>query len=270
MVRPILPLLLLAACGEAPAWPEPTVPWRMVLTREVDGNLTASAVLEPDDPDAGDLAILGLRANGASPWTATAPTSGGCGPRGPCDARRATLDVPVPNGVLAVAGVATPFPLRPPTMVQAELVGSALLRVTELAWRALDLPPGVFPAEGEPDPTRTELRSVIKVPRDLAPPVYVASAEAGCLAVVALLDHKARDVLAWDHLRLPGPTCAPFALVPPTDLDGDGTVDVVAYSGNGTPGTGAWRGVWSLHTKAPDYRLERRWSRSIPGECFGP
>lgn len=116
-------------------------------------------------------------------------------------------------------------------------------------------------ASGAPDAAKsggTYVRSVVKVRRDKAPPVFVVSAtgdEVGagrfggpadvragenCKGAVGLLDHKGEKLLAAVKLEGATAVCAVPVLVPPVDIDEDGKLDVLVYGQNGTRGFRAW------------------------------
>jgi len=153
-------------------------------------------------------------------------------------------------------------------MNHAEVVAAAQLRMQELAWRVLDLPEGQWPGPGDPDPRKTSLRTLVKVRRASAPPIYLATGDTECMGLVALFNDDGKKVQDWLHVDLPGPKCAPLASVPPTDLDGDGEVEAVVYAGNGDPGIGVFRAVIRIHLDGATSTLVRVWKRSLFGECF--
>lgn len=124
----------------------------------------------------------------------------------------------------------------------------------------------------EIDPVRSagvSVRSVVKVRRELAPPVYLATATAGahgipgpsgrspvsspadCVAAIAVLDHEAEKTLST--LPLPGAaeTCAVPTLTAPVDLDGDGALDILAYGQSESKGFRAWFAIAADGTLKP-------------------
>jgi hypothetical protein len=102
------------------------------------------------------------------------------------------------------------------------------------------------------------VRSLIKVRRDHAPPLYIASATGddvgagkiggppdvrsgnNCRGILALLDAKGENLL--DSVMLSDATdlCAVPVLAPPIDLDGDNRLDVLVYGQNENKGFRAW------------------------------
>lgn len=114
---------------------------------------------------------------------------------------------------------------------------------------------------GEIDPVRgagVSVRSLVKVRRKLAPPVYIGTATAGahgipgaegrspvtspadCVSAIASLDHEAEAVIFT--LPIPGAatSCAVPTLTAPVDLDGDGRLDVLAHGQSEGKGFRAW------------------------------
>ena len=106
------------------------------------------------------------------------------------------------------------------------------------------------------------VRSVLKVRRDKAPPVYVVSATgdevgagrmggpadvrsgASCQAVIGTMDDRGDTLLSGHLLADATRLCAVPSLVYPVDMDGDGLGDVLAYGQNGNAGFRAW---FTLH-----------------------
>ena len=116
----------------------------------------------------------------------------------------------------------------------------------------------------EIDPVRgagVSVRSLVKMRRKLAPPVYLASATLGafgipgpngvsrvespedCKAAIAVLDADAGKTLASVLLPAAEATCAVPVLAPPVDLDGEGTPDVLVHGQSGKQGFRAWFSV---------------------------
>ncbi len=127
-------------------------------------------------------------------------------------------------------------------------------------------------ATGEIDPVRSagvSVRSVVKVRRELAPPVYLAVATAGahgipgpggrsavkapedCEASIAVLDHDAEKTLSTMPLPGAAATCAVPTLTAPVDLDGDGVLDVLAHGQTEHRGFRAWFAVQKDGTLLP-------------------
>jgi hypothetical protein len=114
---------------------------------------------------------------------------------------------------------------------------------------------------GTTDPARSAgawVRSVVKVRRHLAPPVYVVSAtrdDAGvgtqrgvsevragtaCEAAVAVVDARAAGVLSSVRLEHAERTCAVPVVLAPVDLEGDGGTDVLVHGQEGHAGFRDW------------------------------
>jgi hypothetical protein len=254
-----LPLLALAAClctgcHRSDGWPRATrAPWRVAIAKEG----AATWVLfdrRGDVPTTVDVA--GYR--GATRSTlAEAPLAWN-----PCPGARdfarlrayAALTPPEHPGIAIVGLTSTPVIAKPP-LTPANLTTQARARLSDLAMADLrDKRGAPVPEDQAPQAT---LRTLVKVRRTGSPPLYLASGEAGCRGFVALLDTEATLTLAHDVVDVPGPTCAPMAALPPTDLDGDGRLEVVARAGNGEPGTGVLRAIWRADTGKPS--LERVW-----------
>lgn len=102
------------------------------------------------------------------------------------------------------------------------------------------------------------VRSMVKVRRHAAPPVYVVTAtgdEVGagrfdgpadvrrgenCRAALGLLDDKGEKLLASVSLAAATRTCAVPQVVPPIDRDGDGVLDVLIHGQNENKGFRTW------------------------------
>lgn len=144
-----------------------------------------------------------------------------------------------------------PAPPKPP-VVTAVAVERAGFRIRELLQA---------PSTTATDPARSAgvyVRSVIKVRRDGAPPVYVVTAtgdEVGagrmggppdvrrgfnCEAAVGTMDHRGEQLLSGHRLAGATGVCAVPVLVYPVDIDGDGDLDVLAHGQNGAAGFRAW------------------------------
>lgn len=119
-------------------------------------------------------------------------------------------------------------------------------------------------ATQEIDPARgagVSMRSVVKMRREHAPPVYLAVATLGahgipgpdgrsavqapsdCKAAIAVLDAEAETTLS--SMLLPGAeaTCAVPVMAAPVDMDGNGTRDVLVHGQAETKGFRAWFAV---------------------------
>lgn len=111
------------------------------------------------------------------------------------------------------------------------------------------------------DPVRSAgvaLRSVVKMRRELAPPVYLAVATLGkhgipgpngtspvenpsdCKAALAVLDHDVATTLSSMPLPEAEVTCAVPVLIGPVDYDGDGAQDILVAAQSGKKGFRAW------------------------------
>lgn len=119
---------------------------------------------------------------------------------------------------------------------------------------------GSHPGE-EIDPARSAgvaLRSMVKMRRKLAPPVYLVVATLGkhgipgpngvspvtqpedCKAAFAVLDAEVGKTLSSVPLPDAEATCAVPVVTGPVDLDGDGTEDVLVAGQSGNKGFRAW------------------------------
>lgn len=143
--------------------------------------------------------------------------------QGPCGV---SLEGAPERAVLAVPAGKTP---TAPPEAPANLAGV----VERAAWRLDEaLPPRdrFTPAVDTPDPALqrgVRVASVVKTRRQGAPPVLLASGTRDCTTAVALLDHDAGKLLAWDRLDQ---ACEPLSLLPVADYDGDGARELAAYN----------------------------------------
>ncbi len=124
----------------------------------------------------------------------------------------------------------------------------------------------------EIDPVRgsgVSLRSVVKMRRDLAPPVYLAVATRGahgipgdegpspvespddCVSALAVIDAEASKLLSSALLPGAEATCAVPVLAGPLDLNGDGVMDVLVHGQSGAKGFRAWFQVAANGTLTP-------------------
>ncbi len=124
----------------------------------------------------------------------------------------------------------------------------------------------------EIDPVRgagVSLRSVVKMRRTLAPPVYLAVATRGahgipgdagpspvdapedCKAALAVLDAEASKVLSSAPLPGAESTCAVPVLAAPLDVDGDGQMDVLVHGQAVSKGFRAWFRIAADGTLTP-------------------
>ncbi|GDX80987.1 hypothetical protein LBMAG42_27980 [Deltaproteobacteria bacterium] len=124
----------------------------------------------------------------------------------------------------------------------------------------------------EIDPVRgagVSLRSVVKMRRNLAPPVYLAVATRGahgipgeggrsavespedCIAALAVLDAEASKILSSAPLPGAESTCAVPVLATPLDIDGDGQMDVLVHGQAEAKGFRAWFGIAADGTLTP-------------------
>lgn len=115
------------------------------------------------------------------------------------------------------------------------------------------------------DPARSAgvtLRSVMKVRRHLAPPVYVAVATRGqhgvlktdgtraavlkaddCVGAIAVLNAELAKVVDHKIIGEAETTCAVPVLAGPVDLDNDGRLDVLAHGQSENRGFRRWYGI---------------------------
>ncbi len=261
-MRTLIPLLLAAClttgCRRSDGWShDPSAPWRVAMARE---GAATWVLFDRRDEIPAWVDLAGYRATSRS-TLAEAPLAWN-----PCPGARdfarvrayAALTPPEHPGIAMVGLAATPLIARPP-LTPSELTTQARARLTELT--LADLRDTRRQPVAEAEAPATTLRTLVKVRRAGSTPLYLAAGEAGCRGFVALLDTEAHVTLAHDVVDVPGPTCAPMAALPPTDLDGDGRLEVVARSGNGEPGTGLLRAVWRADTTPP--RLERVWKAAL-------
>ncbi|MSQ03188.1 MAG: hypothetical protein EXR71_15075 [Myxococcales bacterium] len=117
----------------------------------------------------------------------------------------------------------------------------------------------------EIDPARgagVSMRSVVKMRRRLAPPVYIAVATVGahgipaagggrapvgdpgdCKAAVAVLDAEAEGTMSTFPLPGAEASCAVPVLTAPVDRDGDGVLDILVHGQTEHAGFRAWFAV---------------------------
>ena len=131
--------------------------------------------------------------------------------------------------------------------------------VERAGWRLQDVLGTI--ATAAPDAARAGgvyVRSVVKVRRDHAPPVYVVAATVdtvgagrfdgpedvrsgdNCRAAVAVMDIKGDTLLHSAILEAATRTCAVPAVLPPVDLDGDGDTDLLVHGQHGHAGFRSW------------------------------
>lgn len=102
------------------------------------------------------------------------------------------------------------------------------------------------------------VRSVVKLRRQFAPPIYLVAAtvdtagagrrggppevRAGedCQAAVGVMDDKGETLLSAHRLESAARVCAVPMLLHPVDLDGDEKLDLLAYGQNGAAGFRTW------------------------------
>ena len=119
-------------------------------------------------------------------------------------------------------------PTDPPqaATVQASQVETA-------AWRLHEVLPSTDSTaspESVTQPARqkgVEVGSVSKVRRHGAPPIFLVSGVRDCTAGVLVLDKELGTTL--DHYSFEG-ICDPVAVMPPSDLDGDGLRELVVFN----------------------------------------
>ena len=145
------------------------------------------------------------------------------GETGPCGgqllANRHRAVLVMPEGVHA-----SPPPSAPKN--QASLVEIASWRLGEV------LPEATLNEKSAdiPQPARQRglaVGSVSKVRRHGAPPVYLVSGTRQCEAAVAVVNHNLETVL--DQASWTG-ACDPVAVMPPSDLDGDGAREFAVFN----------------------------------------
>ncbi|MDP2312273.1 MAG: hypothetical protein Q8P41_05155 [Pseudomonadota bacterium] len=162
------------------------------------------------------------------------------------------------DGPLWIVDRELPAPTKavPVTAVMVERAGFRM--------RALLVPPDATPAApgvAAPDAAKAGgvyVRSVVKVRREKAPPIYVVTATgddvgagafdgpadvragANCTAALGLLDDQGEALLASMPLAAATRTCAVPMVVSPIDRDGDGVLDVLVHGQNGTKGFRSW------------------------------
>lgn len=153
--------------------------------------------------------------------------------------------------------VETDIPAPPkPAVVAATVVERAGWRMREL----LGATPtgGIDPARG----SGVYVRSVLKVRRENAPPVYVVSATGdtagaglyggptevregkNCEAAVGVMDFKGEKLVSAVRLEDATRLCVIPVVVPPVDLDGNGLPDVLVHGQTDQKGFRAW---FALH-----------------------
>ncbi len=168
-------------------------------------------------------------------------------------------------GPLWVVGRDVPAVLKG-APVPAALVERAGFRLRDVLGAAPT--PEIDPARG----AGVSMRSMVKMRRNLAPPVYLAVATSGdhgipgkdgpspvnspsdCKAALAVLDAEASATLSSVLLPDAEATCAVPVLAPPTDLDGDGNMDVLVHGQSEKRGFRAWFRIASDGTLTPGPR----------------
>lgn len=162
------------------------------------------------------------------------------------------------SGPLWIVDHEVPAPQKAPA-VSAAMVESAGFRMKGLLVPANAVP--LAAGAAAPDAAKSGgvyVRSMVKLRRDKAPPIYIVTAtgdEVGagafngpadvrkgenCKAAVGLLDSKGDTLLSATVLEAATRTCAVPMVVPPVDRDGDGVLDVLVHGQNGTRGFRSW------------------------------
>ncbi|MES2642706.1 MAG: hypothetical protein V4850_24700 [Myxococcota bacterium] len=152
--------------------------------------------------------------------------------------------------------VPAPKKSQPVTAAMVETAGFRMKDLLVPADRA-PLPAGAAP----PDAAKSGgvyVRSVVKVRRDKAPPIYLVTATgddvgagkfdgpadvrtgANCKAAVGLLDAKGTALLSATLLDAATRTCAVPKIIAPVDRDGDGVLDVLVHGQTGNKGFRTW------------------------------
>jgi hypothetical protein len=274
LLRSLLPALALVAsagcfsrCHRISSdWPHPAgAPWKMVL-RANSGDRT-SVVLEKGEVPPTALHVYGLRSSEPAEIDTSAGAATACG------RPKVAITTPSLDPAIGVVGSV-------PTAVIPHPASNPAAAVEKAQWRIQGIVDGTSDAKkskkkakksanGTDGAETLHVRSLVKTRRESAPPVFVASADQGCLGIVAILDKRATKVLASDQFRMPGPECAPLVTVPPADLDGDGHDEVVVRSGDGEAGFSVFRGVYRLTWSGDTVHLDRIWGDTLDGGCTG-
>jgi hypothetical protein len=268
-------------------WPaQADAPWRTVL-RAVGGRPPA-VLLAPEEPRPTVLRAYGLRSSDEAILDPELPAA----PDLLCGRARVPIVTDALDPAIALLGSGPRAEIPKPAVNTAALVERAQWRLEQAA-RGEQEPgkeAGARAGEGRkskekerkksarktrrPDEKAEALpeirvRSLVKTRRDGGPPVMLVSGDAECEAFVAVLDRRAKQVLAFDRFHMPGPRCAPLVALPPADLDGDGAQEVAVRSGDGDPGTSIFRGVYRLTWKGDAAALVRVWGEGLDGRCVG-
>lgn len=149
-----------------------------------------------------------------------------------------------------------------PAPTKAAPVSAAMVEKAGFRMKDVLVPATAAPAApSAPDAAKAGgvyVRSVVKVRRQAAPPIYVVTAtgdEVGagrydgpadvrkgenCKAALGLLDDKGEKLLSSVPLAAATKTCAVPVVVPPIDRDGDGVLDVLIHGQNGAAGFRSW------------------------------
>ncbi len=159
------------------------------------------------------------------------------------------------SGPLWVVDRDVPAPPKAP-IVAAPIVERA-------GWRMREMLGGV--STGAADPVRGSgvyVRSVVKVRRENAPPVYVVSATrdtqgsglfdgpaerregANCEAATGTMDDKGERLISAIKLEVATRLCVVPTVLGPVDIDANGISDVLVYGQTGQKGFRAW---FTLH-----------------------
>ena len=237
--------LLSSACTPPSAPPASSTPFRTVV---MDGDQAWTVV---ETGDSNTVTAVGLRA--FSPATVSSAER-----RERCGRTWANLSAS-PDGV--ALGV------QPARALEAASRTPRVSNIqTERAQWRIEAIAGVKPGTV---PSPAAIRSVRKHRRPNAPPVFLLTGDSGCTGLLAVVDSELRDVLAQQEFELPGPTCAPFVAHPPTDLDGDGSLDWLVRAGRAWNDEGVFRAI--LHIELDETpTIETIWTDQLRGDCATP
>lgn len=213
-------------------------------------------VEEPPEPD-GPPVVKASKAVGVS-WRSAWPVDGGVVVPGGSEGRLLGLEGTVDVSSAAACGDAARFaaegvlwlpPGEPVSFFKTPTVTAAI--VERAAWRLADLVgpgEGITPGVTVKDPALhwgIRVRSVRKVRRQ-GPPWQVVVGERGPDVLVALTDRDADKLVNGVVLRRSASTSMDTVVIPPADLDGDGSEELVVA---GDASGGGFRAVLGVDLK---------------------